>query len=209
MRYIYVILVLSVLSGCAQPRPYHEVSSGSDAIHTQDIGFVAGKGVVNVRAITAAAQQEKSGALGNVIEIETYTSGTPRMEPDCCRHQSLIPKEDLPAFIDKLRAISSTLKTHHGLSRSDSKELSASAGKDLHVVFSFKSGTGLVVSGDPQIDGIAVPISAKNLDEFIGLLDKGTAYLASPVMPPIAAPPIAVSPPIRPPDEPSFFETGQ
>jgi hypothetical protein len=209
MRYIYVILVLSVLSGCVQPRPYHEVSSGSDARHTQDIGIVAGKGVVNVRAITVAGQQKKSGALGNAIEIETYTSGTPRMEPDCCRHQTLIPTEDLPAFIDKLRAISSTLKAHNGSSRDNLPDLSASVGKDLRVVFSLKSGTGSVVSGNPQIDGIAVPISAKNLDEFIGLLDKGAAYLASPIMPPIAAPPIAVSPPIRPPDEPSFFETGQ
>jgi len=171
--------------------------------------MVTGKGVVNVRAITIAGQQDKSGALLNGIEIETYTRGTPRMESDCCRHLTLIPKEELPVFIDKLRSISSILKTSKGSSNGDSAELSASAGKDLHVVFSLESGTGLVVSGNPQIDAIAVPISAKNLDEFIGLLDQGATYLASPITPPTAAPRTTAPPSIRPHDERSFYEFDQ
>lgn len=209
MRYIYLILILSVLSGCAQPRHYPDVSSESGARRSQDIGIVAGKGVVYVRAITIGGQQDNNGALLNGIEIETYTKGTPRTEPDCCRHQTLIPTDELPVFIDKLRSISSILKNSNSSLRSDSTKLSVSAGKDLRVVFSSGNGTGSVVSGNPQIDGIAVPISAKNLDEFIGLLDTGAAYLVSPIMPPIAAPPMATSPSTRPPDERSFFEYDQ
>jgi hypothetical protein len=208
MRYIYLILVLCVLSGCAQPLRPPEISSGSDASRSQDIGIVTGKGIVNVRIIPIAAQQDNSGALGNAIEIETY-SGTPGMDPDCCRHQTVIPTEELPVFIDRLRAISSSLKTRNGSPPRDSKELSASAGKDLHVVFPSGSGTGSVVSGNPQEDGIAVPISAKNLDEFIRLLDEGAAYLASPITPPTPMPPTIVSPPTPRPDEKSFFELDQ